>query len=190
MAIDSTPTTHRRIVLAVGGGIAAYKTATVASRLVQHGAEVRPVMTAAATEFLGTSTLAALCGRPVAQRIFQPETYPLGAHIHLAEDADLMVVAPATADLLHGFALGAADSLLTTLFLQVQCPVLLAPAMSTAMWTKPAVQRNVERLRADGVRFVGPASGWLSCRQSGEGRMAEPEAILAAIEATLTEADR
>ena len=116
---------------------------------------------------------------------FDSAAWPLGPHIELADGADLMVVAPATANLLSQFASGLASDLVSTLYLQVACPVLVAPAMSNIMWSKASVQRNVEQLRSDGCQFVGPEAGWLSCRQSGEGRMSEPEAILAAIERCL-----
>ena len=175
----SESATSRRILLAVGGGIAAYKTATVCSRLAQAGHAVQAVMTRSATEFLGTATLAALSGRPVAVSGFDSK-YPLGPHIELADDIDLMIVAPATANLLAKFAGGLADDLVSTLYLQNVAPVLLAPAMSDPMWTKPAVQRNVARLRDDGCEMVGPESGWLSCRVMGMGRMSEPDAIVAA----------
>jgi phosphopantothenoylcysteine decarboxylase/phosphopantothenate--cysteine ligase len=117
----------------------------------------------------------------VASRSFDPQAFPLGAHIELAARADLVVVAPATADLLAKAASGAADDLLTTLLLCAECPVLLAPAMNAAMWAKPAVQRNVAQLAADGATIVPPGSGWLSCRQTGAGRMAEPDEIASAI---------
>ncbi len=171
----------KRLVLAVGGGIAAFKTATVVSRLAQQGHAVRVAMSPAASQFIGASTLAALSGRPVATEIFSPALYPLGAHIELARDCDLFVVAPATADLLAKFAAGIADSLITTLYLQMTAPVLLAPAMSNLMWEKPAVQRNVRQLQEDGVRLVGPETGWLSCREQGAGRMTEAEALVDAI---------
>jgi phosphopantothenoylcysteine decarboxylase len=169
------------IVLGVGGGIAAYKSATVCSRLVQAGFEVRVVMTHAATRFVGPQTFAALSGRSVATDSFEPATWPLGPHIEVADGASLVIVAPTTAGLLGQFAHGLANDLLATLYLQATCPVLLAPAMSSAMWSKPAVQRNVEQLRMDGCHFVGPESGWLSCRQLGDGRMSEPEHIVAAV---------
>ncbi|MEO1527470.1 MAG: flavoprotein [Planctomycetota bacterium] len=169
----------RRILLAVGGGIAAYKAATVCSRLAQAGHSVQPVMTASATQFLGAATLAALSGRSVPSGTFDPG-HPLGSHIELADEIDLMIVAPATANLLAKFASGMADDLVSTLYLQNVAPVLLAPAMSDPMWTKAAVQRNVAQLREDGCEFVGPESGWLSCRVMGMGRMSEPETILAA----------
>lgn len=178
---DSVP---REIVLAVTGGIAAYKSAQIASRLVQSGAGVTAVLTQAATAFIGEPTFAALTGRPVATQVFDRH-YPLGAHIELAQRAQLLVVAPATADFLAKAAHGAADDLLSTLYLCFTGTVLVAPAMNSEMWAKAAVQRNVAQLRADGVQFVDPEEGWLSCRQQGAGRMADPEKILAAIQALL-----
>ena len=176
----------RRVLVGIGGGIATYKTAVVVSRLAQLGCQVQVVMTPAAEQFVGLATFAALSGRPVGTTMFAPHQHPLGPHIEFAQGCELLVVAPATADLMAKFAHGVADSLLSTLYLQVQCPVLIAPAMSDAMWSKAAVQRNVEQLRADGVFFEGPESGWLSCRQQGSGRMAEPEAILVRIQELLT----
>ena len=176
----------REIVLGVSGGIAAFKAAALASLLVQRGAGVTAVLTRNASRFVGAATFAAITGRPVATRSFDPRSFPLGAHIELAARADLVIVAPATADLLAKAAAGAADDLLTTLLLCAECPVLVAPAMNAAMWAKAAVQRNVQQLQADGVRIVPPGTGWLSCRQSGTGRMAEPEQIAAAIAETLT----
>lgn len=175
----------REIVLGVSGGIAAYKAAALASLIVQRGAGLTAVMTRAAQRFVGEATFAALTGRPVASRRFQPATHPLGAHIELATRADLIVVAPATADFLAATAHGSAADLLSTLVLCAECPILVAPAMNAAMWAKPAVQRNVRQIEADGLRVVAPGTGWLSCRQEGTGRMAEPADILAAIETTL-----
>jgi len=174
----------REVVLAVTGGIAAYKSAMLASKLVQSGVGVTAVLTEAATAFVGEATFAALTGRPVARRVFDP-TYPLGAHIELAQRAQLLIVAPATADFLAKAAHAMADDLLSTLYLCFTGPVLFAPAMNSEMWGKPAMQRNAAQLRSDGVKFVDPGEGWLSCRQSGAGRMAEPDAILAAINALL-----
>jgi phosphopantothenoylcysteine decarboxylase/phosphopantothenate--cysteine ligase len=171
----------REIVVGVTGGIAAYKTAALVSKLVQKGAGVTVVLTAAAERFVGPATFAALTGRPVARAIFDESQFPLGAHIALAERAEVLVVAPASAHFLAQAAHGLADDLLSTLYLAFSGRVLMAPAMNTAMWEKAAVQRNVEQLRADGVQFVDPGSGWLSCRQVGTGRMAEPEQVLAAI---------
>lgn len=175
----------RNVILAIGGGIAAYKSAALCSKLAQSGHHVRVAMTSAATEFIGAATLAALSGRPVATGSFDAGTWPLGPHIELAEDADLMIVAPATANLIGQFANGLAGDLLATLYLQVDCPVLIAPAMSASMWSKPSVQRNIEILKGDGCHFIGPDAGWLSCRKTGSGRMSEPEAILQAAEQIL-----
>lgn len=167
----------RAILLAVGGGIAAYKAAALCSRLTQAGHEVRVAMSRSSRQFVGVNTFSALSGKPVGTDDFDPQEYPLGAHIELVSDVDLMVVAPATANLIGKFAGGIADCLISTTYLQVTCPVLLAPAMSDPMWKSPAVARNVEILRQDGCFLIGPESGWLSCRVQGEGRMSEPEAI-------------
>jgi len=175
----------REIVVGVTGGIAAYKTAALVSQLVQGGAGVTVVMTAAAERFIGPATFGALTGRPVARETFDEAQFPLGAHVTIAERAELLVVAPASADFLAKAANGLADDLLSTLYLAFRGAVLMVPAMNTAMWEKAAVQRNITQLRADGVQFVEPGSGWLSCRQVGAGRMAEPDVILAAIRALL-----
>ena len=178
----------REIVVGVTGGIAAFKTAALVSQLVQNGAGVTVVMTRAAERFVGVATFAALTGRPVAREIFDEAQLPLGAHITLAERAELLVVAPASADFLAKAAHGLADDLLSTLYLAFPGKKLFAPAMNTAMWEHPALQRNMAQLRADDVEFVDPGSGWLSCRQVGAGRMAEPDAILAAIRGLLVAA--
>lgn len=170
--------TNESVVVAVGGGIAAYKSATLVSRLVQHGFDVSVVMTESSKQFVGASTFSALCGRPPAGDLFDAR-YPLGAHIELATHCRLLIVAPATARILASCAQGLADDLLATLYLNVSCPVLMAPAMSNGMWEKAAVRRNVAQLTDDGIHWVGPEEGWLSCRNIGPGRMAEPEAILA-----------
>ncbi|MEI6239899.1 MAG: flavoprotein [Planctomycetia bacterium] len=178
------------IVVGVSGGIAAYKAAALTSLLVQDGAQVTAVLSRNARRFIGAATFAALTGRPVASRSFDPAAFPLGAHIELAAKADLVIVAPATADLLAKAAGGVADDLLTTLLLCAECPVLYAPAMNAAMWEKPAVQRNVQQVAADGGIIVQPGTGWLSCRRQGTGRMAEPEAIAAVIRTTLAAGPR
>ncbi|QDV65761.1 flavoprotein [Crateriforma conspicua] len=175
-----TSASSRTVLLAVGGGIAAYKVATVCSRLSQAGHQVRVAMTESATQFVGPATFAALSGSAVAGDAIDPHSRPLGPHIELADGIDLMLIAPATANLMAKFAVGIADDLISTTYLQVTAPVLLAPAMSDIMWEKPAVQRNVQRLRDDGCHFVGPETGWLSCRASGTGRMSEPETIVQA----------
>jgi phosphopantothenoylcysteine decarboxylase/phosphopantothenate--cysteine ligase len=177
----------RSVLLAIGGGIAAYKSAVLCSRLVQSGCDVRVAMTSSASRFIGPATLAALSGKPVATEAIDSGAFPLGPHIELARGLDLMIVAPATANLLAKFAHGLGDDLVSTVYLQADCPVLLAPAMSDPMWRQAAVQRNVEQLRRDGCRLVGPESGWLSCRVSGDGRMSEPDSIVTAAEDVLTQ---
>lgn len=174
----------REIIIGVSGGIAAYKSAMLVSQLVQTGAGVSVVITATAREFIGPATFTALTGRPVLEQTFDPR-FPLGSHIELAERGELLCIAPATANVLAKAAHGMADDLLSTLLLSFTGPVLMAPAMNCEMWEKPSVQRNVAQLRADGVHFVDPEEGWLSCRRKGVGRMAAPEKILAAIEGLL-----
>lgn len=171
----------RELLIGVTGGIAAYKTAMLVSRLVQAGARVTVVMTESAKQFVGPATFEALTGRPVVDQLFRQPDYPLGPHIGLAEKAELMCIAPATANFLAKTACGLADDLLGTLLLCFEGPCLLAPAMNCQMWAKPAVQRNVAQLREDGYQIVDPTEGWLSCRQQGTGRMADPETIFQAI---------
>lgn len=176
----------REIALVVAGGVAAYKAAALTSRLAQAGAGVTVVLTPAADRFVGEATFAALSGRPVARALFDAGR-PLGAHIEIARGADLLCLAPLTADLAAKLALGLADDLASTLYLAYEGPVLAAPAMNRAMWLKASVQRNLAQLAADGVKFVGPAEGWQSCREQGAGRMAEAEEILAEITTRLTD---
>jgi phosphopantothenoylcysteine decarboxylase/phosphopantothenate--cysteine ligase len=176
----------REILIGVTGGIAVYKTAALVSQLVQAGAGVSVVMTESAQKFVGPVTFAALTGRPVANNMFD-DRQSLGTHIELAEAAHLMCVAPATANFLAKAAHGIADDLLTTLYLAFAGPVLLAPAMNTVMWEKAATQRNLRQLQDDGVNTVGPDEGWLSCRKTGVGRMASPDAIFQAIRRLLAE---
>jgi phosphopantothenoylcysteine decarboxylase len=171
----------RELLLGVTGGVAAYKTADLCSKLVQAGVGVTVVMTESAERFIGPTTFEALTGRPVYRELFRPVEHFRGEHIGLAERAELFVVAPATANYLAAVAHGFAGDLASTLALTVTCPILLAPAMNCEMWAKAAVQRNVAQLRADGVLFVEPGTGWLSCGKVGAGRMAEPSEILAAI---------
>lgn len=168
----------RELLIGVSGGIAAYKTAGLVSRLVQAGAGVSVVMTRAATRLVGPKTFEALTGRAVATRMFGPSFHP---HIDLARQAELLCVAPATANLLAKAACALADDLLSTLLLAFEGPVLLAPAMNRAMWEKPAVQRNLRQLRDDGVQIIDPEEGYLSCGEYGAGRMASPECIYQAI---------
>jgi len=172
------------ILIGVSGGIAAYKTAALVSSLVQNGHGVSVVMTRAARKFIGAATFRALTGRTVVSDPFDSH-YPLGAHIELAEKADLLCIAPASADLMAKAAGGLADDLLTTLLLSFNGPIALAPAMNSAMWEKASVQRNVARLQDDGYHIIGPQQGWQSCRRTGMGRMSEPADIQAAIEQIL-----
>jgi phosphopantothenoylcysteine decarboxylase len=168
----------RELLIGVTGGIAAYKTATLVSKLVQAGACVTVIMTRSATKLVTPNTFEALTGRPVATRVFGPGSHP---HIELAQKADLLCVAPATANILAKAAYGLADDLLSTVLLSFDGPVLMAPAMNTLMWQKPAVQRNVAQLRSDGITLIDPESGYLSCGAIGAGRMAEPEKIFQTI---------
>jgi len=172
----------RELVIGVAGGIAAYKTAALVSQLVQAGAGVSVVMTQSATLLVAPKTFEALTGRPVRTETFGPGAHP---HIELAEAAELLCVAPATANLLAKAALGLADDLLSTLLLSFSGPMILAPAMNRQMWEKPAVQRNVAQLRGDGFLLIDPEEGYLSCGQVGPGRMASPERIFRVIAETL-----
>jgi phosphopantothenoylcysteine decarboxylase/phosphopantothenate--cysteine ligase len=177
-----------RVLLGVTGGIAAFKAAALTSQLAQNGFEVTVVLTPAAEAFVGEGTFAALSGKRVVKELFDP-AYPLGAHIELARQTDLLCIAPATANFLAKAAQGIADDLISTLYLCFTKSVLVAPAMNCEMWNKPAVQRNVKQLVEDGVQFVGPQSGWLSCRDQGVGRMAEANEIFAAIEGRRAEGE-
>lgn len=169
-----------RIVLGVGGGIAAYKACEVASRLTQDGHVVHVVMTETARRFVAPLTFEALTHHPVGVSVDDEPVGPL-SHVRLAREAEALVVAPLTADLMSRMAEGRADDLLTAVYLGARCPVIAAPAMETEMWTHPATVRNAERLRADGVVFVGPEAGRLASGATGAGRMADPARIVAAV---------
>ena len=177
----------RRILLIIGGGIAAYKTLFLIRLLRGAGAAVTPVLTKAGAEFVTALSVGALAGEKVHDALFDLTAEAEMGHIELSRSADLIVVAPATADLMAKMAGGRADDLASTLLLATDTPVLLAPAMNVRMWQHPATQRNLTTLRADGIRFVGPDDGEMACGEFGPGRMAEPEAILAAIRAALTD---
>jgi len=176
---------QREVLLGVAGGIAAYKAAELCSRLVQRGARVTVIMTESAKEFIGAATFEALTGRPVYSDQFQAREHFQGEHIGLARRAEVAIVAPATARTLARLALGLSDDLLSTTLLVCTCPILVAPAMNCDMWAKPAVQRHVAQIAADGLQVIGPEMGWLSCGQKGFGRMSEPGEILMAIERIL-----
>jgi len=174
-------TARPEILLGVTGGIAAYKTADLASRLVKRDYAVTVIMTAAAQKFIGRATFEALTNRPVYTDLFSPQEHFLGEHIGLPRRADLLVIAPTSADFLAKMAHGFADDLLSTTVLAATCPLLLAPSMNVEMWEKPAVQRNLRQVIDDGAEIIAPGEGWLSCRVSGKGRMAEPAEIEAEI---------
>jgi len=175
----------QRIVVCCGGSIAVWKACDLVSKLVQLGHTVDVVLTEAAQHFVRPLSFAALTHRPV----FTDATWFEGAgaarspadHLHVTEEASLLLVAPCTANLLGKFAHGLADEIVSTTVLGARCPVLLAPAMNSAMWSNPRVQANLERLEADGFRRVGPEPGYLAEGGSGPGRMAEPQALLAEI---------
>ena len=169
----------KEILLGVTGGIAAYKSATIVSRLAQRGIGVTVVMTRSATKLVAPQTFEALSGRPVQYSVFGAKMSH--AHIDLARPADLFCIAPATANILAKAAHGIADDLVSTLILSFDKPILFAPAMNSVMWNKPAVQRNVQQLRDDGMFFIGPKAGHLSCGEAGVGRMTEPEKIVETI---------
>ncbi|HXQ50231.1 MAG TPA: bifunctional phosphopantothenoylcysteine decarboxylase/phosphopantothenate--cysteine ligase CoaBC [Stellaceae bacterium] len=175
----------RRILLVIAGGIAAYKSLDLIRRLKERGAAVRVVMTAAAQRFVTPLAAAALSGEAVHTDLFSLTGESEMGHLRLAQDADLVVVAPATADLLAKMAGGLADDLAATALLATDRPVLIAPAMNTRMWANQATRDNLARLEARGVRRVGPNAGPLAEGESGPGRMAEPLEIVAAIEAML-----
>ncbi len=176
----------KRILLIIGGGISAYKSLDLIRKLREAGAAVTPVMTRAATEFVTPLSVAALAGERVYQELFDLTDEAEMGHIQLSRVADLIVVAPATADLMAKMAGGRADDLASTLLLATDTRVLAAPAMNVRMWQHPATIRNVAQLRGDGVLFIGPNEGEMACGEFGPGRMAEPLEILAAVEAALT----
>jgi phosphopantothenoylcysteine decarboxylase/phosphopantothenate--cysteine ligase len=171
----------KRIVLGVTGGIAAYKAAELLRLLVKQGAEVQVAMTDGATRFVTPMTFQALSGKPVFVDQWDARMPNAMAHIDLSRQADLILVAPASADFMARVANGMADDLLATMVLARDCPLLLAPAMNRQMWENPATQRNVERLAGDGIGIVGPASGIQACGETGPGRMLEPEELLEAV---------
>ncbi|WP_299639426.1 bifunctional phosphopantothenoylcysteine decarboxylase/phosphopantothenate--cysteine ligase CoaBC [uncultured Ruegeria sp.] len=176
----------KRILLIIGGGIAAYKSLDLIRRLREHGADVTPVLTRAAEKFVTPLSVSALAGEKVYRDLFDLTDEAEMGHIQLSRSADLIVVAPATADLIGKMAGGLANDLASTLLMATDTLVLCAPAMNVRMWTHPATQRNLKQLQADGVRFVGPNEGDMACGEYGPGRMSEPMEIVAAIEAQLS----
>src|SRR5271169_5879934 len=176
----------RRVLLIIGGGIAAYKSLDLIRRLQDRGALVRAILTAAAQHFVTLLAVGALAGERAYTDLFDPHSEFDVGHIRMARDTDLIVVAPATADLIARMAHGQADDLATAVLLATDKPVLIAPAMNPHMWAAKATRRNLAQLQADGVRLVGPNAGEMAERgEAGIGRMAEPLEIAAAAEALL-----
>ena len=173
------------VLLCVCGGIAAYKSAALASALVQRGGGVTVAMTRNARRFIGPITFEALTGRSVLASMWKGPAAAQIPHLKRSEAADLIVVAPATANILGKLAGGIADDLVSTLLLGADAPIMLAPAMNTRMWQHPATQRNITLLRESGYTLIGPETGWQACREVGPGRMSEPDTLLAEIRTQL-----
>ena len=183
-AQQTTGRAGARLILGLSGGIACYKVAQVVSRLVQDGHEVTCLMTEAATRFVTPLTFQALSGRPVYTSVWEHVEAHDAQHVALARDAALMLIAPATMDMLARLVHGRADdvvSLVAGAFESSKKPLLIAPSMNETMWNKPATQRNLDLLRADGCRIIDPTAGWQACRTEGVGRLAEPETIIEAV---------
>src|SRR6266704_4112691 len=181
MTTPASPRPLRRIVLGLTGGVAAYKAAELTRLLMKQGIAVEVVMTPAATQFIAPMTLQALSGNPVLTDLWHSGAANAMAHIDLSRHADAIVVAPASADFIAKLAHGHGDDLLSTLCVARNCPLLVAPTMNVQMWTNPATQRNVAQRKADGIEMLGPGSGGQACGEVGDGRMIEPEEILAGL---------
>ena len=175
--------TNKHIILAITGGIAAYKSAELVRLLIKAGAQVEVVMTSGATAFITPLTLQALSGNPVHQHLLNPQAEAGMGHIQLARWADVLLIAPASANVMARLAQGQADDLLTTLCLATDAPVLLAPAMNQAMWQDQATQDNLQTLQARGLQIHGPAEGEQACGDTGAGRMLEPSELLTTVKA-------
>jgi phosphopantothenoylcysteine decarboxylase/phosphopantothenate--cysteine ligase len=185
---ESTPTPAlkaREIIVAVCGGIAAYKVADVVSKLVQLGAGVSVVMTSEAQQFITPLTFEALSGRKVRTSTFDLVDTSDPQHIGLTERADLMLVAPATSNIIAKVAHGICDELVSLMIAASACPVVFAPAMNNRMWDHPIAQENVAKLNQIGYRFIGPEPGWLACRNVGQGRLSEPQTIVEEVKTML-----
>ncbi|WP_088834102.1 bifunctional phosphopantothenoylcysteine decarboxylase/phosphopantothenate--cysteine ligase CoaBC [Paenibacillus tyrfis] len=172
----------KTVLLGVSGGIAAYKAAAVCSKLAQAGADVRVIMTESATKFVAPLTFQTLSRHDVIVDTFDEKDASVVSHIDLADRADVVVIAPATANVIGKIALGLADDMLSTTLLATTAPILVAPAMNVHMYTHPAVQANMQKLAERGVQFIEPGTGQLACGYVGKGRLAEPEEIVAAVE--------
>ena len=174
---DPTMAMNQHILLGVSGGIAAYKSAELVRLLRKQGAEVRVVMTQSAMQFISPLTFQALSGHPVHSELLNADEENAMSHISLARWADLLLIAPATANIIAKLSHGLADDLLSTLYLAATCPVYVAPAMNQAMWHKTVTQENITKLQSHGVRFIGPEQGDQACGETGFGRMSDPTAI-------------
>ncbi|HEY0009366.1 MAG TPA: bifunctional phosphopantothenoylcysteine decarboxylase/phosphopantothenate--cysteine ligase CoaBC [Tepidisphaeraceae bacterium] len=172
----------RRIIVGVCGGIAVYKVADLVSRLVQAGATVNVVMTAEAQKFVTPLTFQALSGNPVRTDTFNLVESSDAQHIKLTEEADLMLVAPATTHMIAKIATGLTDDLVSLMVCAAACPVVFAPAMNTRMWEHPIAKENAQKLMNIGYRFIGPEAGWLACRNTGPGRLSDPATIVQELE--------
>ena len=177
--------TGKRVILGVTGSIAAYKAAYIASALAQREADVHVVMTEHATELVGPPTFWSITGNLVLTGLFDPPTKPEMTHVSLSEIADLLLIAPATANVIGKLANGIADDMLSTMALVVRCPIVIAPAMNVNMYTNPIVVANMDRLRQRGHVFVEPETGRLACGEQGVGRLADPEQIVRVVEEVL-----
>jgi phosphopantothenoylcysteine decarboxylase/phosphopantothenate--cysteine ligase len=180
------PLKGKEIIVGVCGGIAAYKTCEIVSKLVQRGAGVTVVMTAEATKFVTPLTFQALSGRHVHSDTFNIVDQGDPQHIRLSEQADLMLVAPATTNLIAKVACGLCDDLVSLMICASACPVVFAPAMNNRMWDHPIAQENYAKLSQLGYRFIGPELGWLACRNMGPGRLTEPARIIEEVTLMLT----
>ena len=177
----------KRILLIIGGGIAAYKSLDLIRRLQERGAQVTPVLTRAAEEFVTPLSVSALADQKAYRDLFDLTDEAEMGHIQLSRSADLIVVAPATADMMGKMAAGLANDLASTLLMATDTPVLCAPAMNVRMWDHPATQRNLKQLQQDGIRFVGPNEGDMACGEYGPGRMSEPLEIVDAVVSALAD---
>ena len=177
----------REIILAVTGGIAAYKSADICSKLIQRGAGVTVVMTKDAEKFITPLTFQALSARPVHTDIFNLLDSSDPQHISLTERADLMLIAPATANILAKVAHGLTDDLVSLMISAAACPVIFCPSMNNRMWDNPITQENVTKLASVGYTFLGPDAGWLACRNTGSGRLSDPQFIIDEVTKMLTD---
>lgn len=168
----------KKVILGVSGGIAAYKACELARRMQDAGADVHVILTASAQQFVTALTFQSLTGNPVHTDLFSLTEESEMSHIQLADTADFLVIAPATADLIAKLAVGMANDLLTTVVLVTKAPIFLAPSMNVNMWEKDIVQQNIAVLKKRGLKFIEPDAGYLACGWEGKGRLAEPEAIL------------